>query len=661
MNVSDSISSTAMSITANQSRSVAHAIFDRTGNKTDKPSSVTDIVEISELYRTMQMYVDTAGEAVGNTFQMNGSTQGSYAGAGVQDLRNYVQNGDMTDVSLASINASREALGRKIDSVLRNAGIQLAKDEKISITVGPNNEVKVTGLKDKDKAKAIEKALSEDKKLTQDIRRHYALGKINKAAKQSNDYASQNPGAAGLDEMFTNRGLRSFVIDDYLQEKAGVSLSDLSVSIADGVTNIHGVNDELAALFAEDATLAKSVANILENGEQTSDFGITFDFANGAIADGDTEAAAKEKVKNIQATIMGLLDEYNANLVGGGGAAAEGMEELMADGFSIRVRKGGGFEIVGAENMSGMKVSNLTAIVNKALSIYGMSGIDPYTGGAAIGNFSDVADAMIESHRFEHGDAEEYGHEVEIALKGFFVDMKVVSEGADKAREEMTQNVAGELGRDLRTLMEENGVDVGEGIKVEIDESGKMKVVGDLSDPNLKHAQAVLDTFAQQAKSAGAAAGKDDSPEATAAQDERGDARSGAPKSERERLEALNRETNPGGSFSPNVAKRDLPDYKDRGGDDDDGASARAALLDGSFRTSGGHDLSMVKSRKYVRADLKIGGNAPSGAGVGGLSLMDEEAKLYSDDAVGKYLRIMDSFGQFHTIDHGRKFTFTIS
>lgn len=641
------------------------AVFNRTAQKSAETPGVQDLVEISAYYRDLQSAA--SGVWADNSYQMNTSTKDVFAGASVAELRNYLLN-MAGDLSLAGINASRESIGRRIDSVIKGAGIDLGKDEKISISVGKDNKIKVAGIKDKGKIQAIEEALNNDKTLGQNIRRHFAQGKINNHANSQGQFMKNNPDWSDQDgdvnDMFTNRGLRSFVIDDYLREKTGVGLSDLGFDNVDGTGTIRNVDANLAALFAEDPTLAETVANILENGEQSLDFEINFEFSNGSIADGETENAAKEKLRSIQEIVMGLLDEYNDKLIGEGGAAAEGMEELTANGFSIRASKGG-FEIVGAENMDPMKVRNLTGIIERALYEYSQMGTDPYTGGAAVGSFDDVAAAFIETHRFHHGDTEEFPHELEIGFYGMIPSVEVVSDAADDARDDMNQGISDELGKELRAVLEEQGVDVGEGIQVELNENGKMTIVGgDLSEAERKKAQAILDSFAEQSKSSGLAEAQGDDPiEDNRVENERYAMRPGK---QGDKYDKLNNETNPGGTFSPNVGVFEKPEKPNT--DDNKGSrtgnqsiveSINASYRDNTEVFSGGglDKVSLVKDRKYVSREMA----ANLTAGPGGLPSIWDEHKMYSDDAKGKYLHLLDSMGQFHNPERGKKYTFTIA
>ncbi len=464
-----------------------------------------DSVEISNFYREYQagepMVMPEDLQSLDSLFETT-STVGEFSGSNSVGLRKYMNiGGGYGETSLLTINNNRKKLGERINALIQQSGITLNKNEKISISVGADKQIKVTGVS-KDKAKKIAEALNDDEKLATELKRHYANGKINNQAEQQRKAAEYYGDSPKWDDIFTNRSLRAFVIDDYLQGKVGIGLNDITLNEEDGTVALMGAAAGLKDLLGEDPMLGQTIANILQNNEQTLEFGVSFEFSNGALADSATEDAAKAKIKQVQDRVLDKIDAYNEAMTSGGSIQADEMQDRLVKSFSIRVNRDGEFEIVGAENMDSIMVATLKSMVQKALDEYA-GGMDGYTGGSAIANFSGVSAAFLESHQYEHGDTEEFPHEVEIAFNGGFVDVKVVSEEADKAREEMTQGVSDELGRELRSVLEEQGVEVGEGIDVEIDENGKIKVVGDLKDPNLKLAQTVLDSFAQQAKTQG--------------------------------------------------------------------------------------------------------------------------------------------------------------
>lgn len=475
------------------------AKFSRGAAKQEVGSSYTDIVDISELYRSFQLeQADQLTTAQSNLWTTGESTKGKFSGSDINGLRDFIQETGM-GLDLSSINASRQTVGRRLNDIIKKAGIKLGKDEKISITIDGNNNVKVGGLKDSKRAKEIEKAIANDDKLTQDIRRHYAQGKVNKDIQTMN----QNRDMENVSDIFASRNLRAFVIDDYLQQKTGTTLADLSSE--DGV--ISGVSSEVAALFAEDTELASTVQNILDNGEHELGFSVSFEFQNGTITDSNSEDAAKKKMKAIQGLVIGLVDEYNDKLTkNNAGLSAEELNKMRIDSVKIRADASGGYEVVNADNMEQSKVDAIMRIVARALELYAgddlpddQEAIDAFTGGKATGNFADVVETFTESHRLEDFDTEEFPHEVEMELNSLMGKPEIVSEAADKAREEVNDELGKELGQELRSVLEEESVNVGNGIEVEVDADGKIKVVGDLSDPNLQKAQRVLDTFSKDA------------------------------------------------------------------------------------------------------------------------------------------------------------------
>lgn len=104
-------------------------------------------------------------------------------------MRKYLNLGLGTgNTSLMAMNMNRESLGARIESALSKGGIKLDKNEKIGISVNAKNEIKVTGIKDKSKREAIEKALNDDEKLGRELRKHVANAKINEYTEKQGSF-----------------------------------------------------------------------------------------------------------------------------------------------------------------------------------------------------------------------------------------------------------------------------------------------------------------------------------------------------------------------------------------------------------------------------------------------------------------------------------------
>ncbi len=137
-------------------------------------------------------------------------------------------------------------------------------------------------------------------------------------------------------------------------------------------TTGESTKGQFAGLFSEDPELAATVQNILDNGEQNLGFAVSFEFQNGAITDSNAEEAAKEKMKAIQATVMGLVDEYNKNLSdNNAGLSPDELNKMRIESVKIRADASGGYELIDAENMDQSKVDAIMRIVARAGIIRG--------------------------------------------------------------------------------------------------------------------------------------------------------------------------------------------------------------------------------------------------------------------------------------------------
>lgn len=658
-----------------------------TGQKSTRTTSLSDsggsglaaqdVADISPQARGyFALMNQPLGQTTGGGYLAGQSTYGEMAGVGNLGLKKYLSmNGQYGDTSLAAMNMNRKSMGQKIDRLVKSAGVKLGKDEKMTLSVDAQNNIKVGGLKDKKKAQAIEDALNKDRKLAKDLRSHVANGKITEAAQKQQAYVAQmekmgmDASAMGdLDDMFTNRGLRTYIIDDYLQNNAGLSLSDLQYEkLEDGSISLIGVPEELRSLFDQDADLAATVANMLENGETASDFKVSFEFANGALSDATSDTAARDKIEGVKAFMMGTVDE-NGNRVPGEidkmreRLEAQGVDPddpeykklmaMLSRGFSIRVGQNGEYEIAGTEDMSDRMVNLLKTVVERSLSAWA----DDPAGNASgtekrVGNFADVAEAFIEQHRFEHGDVDEFEHMVEINFAGGRSAVTVVSPKADEAQDVKNQGVAKELGRKLRDVLEENGIDVGPGIEVDIDDKGKITVLGDAYDPAVREAQQVIDRFVQDTKG-------------VFGKEKIGDSKTSEETAE-SRREVRGSTTN---SYAKENRRKFVQERLDEaaphlpdGEDARTAANARAQELYVGWMTNapkyegGTHYASSVDTVSAI-ARPRYGVN--SDARAGNTLAMDETA--YPGDAGGLYRRLLDGMGQFHDASKKGRYRFTI-
>ena len=477
-----------------------------------KPGNQTDSVDISKEARSLQVY---------DAVSMVSNNSGTVSGKGLRRYANVGMGSGSTN--LTAMNFSRKNLGSRIDSIIKSAGVKLSADEKLSISVDKDNKIVVGGLKDKKKAEAIQEALNKDKNLSREMRNHVAAGKINENAKRQEDF-EQTGNMAGLsqeeiDEMFTSPNLRAYIIDDYLQQNTGLGLADLSLdSDGEGNVGITGINDTLKTLLSEDQALGATIAGMLERGETSSDFQVSFEFANGAIADPHSKEMAKSKVEGIKEALLGSLkridpetgerklgtaEKFMNTLNTNGIDSDPAFERALSLGFRIQVDSSGGFEIVGLDDVDPKLKDSLANLLRQALDEWTNDIPDAMdAGGTRAPNMKDVYDAFIEEHKFEHGDTDEVKHVVEIDFSGTG-QIQVLSPEADKAQDAKNQQLAGEMGKSLREMLGASGIDASN-MEMEIDERGKITVSGEsVAKADLDKAQEILDKFVEESKIAG--------------------------------------------------------------------------------------------------------------------------------------------------------------
>lgn len=486
-----------------------------------------DSVSISDEARKMQAEALEA-QAAGDSVAASAAAVKAKA-VTASRLRKYMNVGmGYGETNLTAMNFSRKSIGGKIENILKSAGIKLGKDDKLTIKVGADDKIIVGGIKDKDKVKAIEEALNDDRKLGREMRNHVAAAKVTENAQKQQEYEDYLT-ANGMEipedtgELFTHVGVRAFAMDGYIQDEYGVSLADLSLEYDEfGNKYIAGIPKRANA--TEYTELGASLFSILENNEAAAEFGVTFEYANGALSDPNSMEMAKSKIQGVKAKLMdewdpetqsftdGVIDVFRKRLESMGGEYEEEFMQALSRSFSIRVDPSGGFELVGGENMSGKLKEVLTGLVQKSLDLWAGDATDAMDGGGVrVANFADVFDTYIEEHQFEHGDTREHKHNIEIDFGGSGVaDVRVVSPDADKAQDAKNQQVAGELGESLRAMLGENGIDASN-LQMQVDEKGKITVLGDPSNPDVEKAQSLLDAFTQGVKVEGkAAAGERD-------------------------------------------------------------------------------------------------------------------------------------------------------
>ncbi|MCC8116304.1 MAG: hypothetical protein LIP18_03985, partial [Planctomycetes bacterium] len=121
-----------------------------------------------------------------------------------------------------------------------------------------------------------------------------------------------------IDELFTHSGVRAFILDEYLQENAGVGISALGLDYdSDGNETLTGVNETLKQLFYDDQALGNTLKTMIREGKTDTSFSVSFEFANGTLSDPTTLDMAKNTVQSIRDKGMGHWDKEKQEMVPG--------------------------------------------------------------------------------------------------------------------------------------------------------------------------------------------------------------------------------------------------------------------------------------------------------------------------------------------------------
>ncbi len=481
-----------------------------------------DSVSISESARAMSQGFKRVPEIQPQAGVFSLATNNAKA-VGNAGLRKYLNIGSGAGATnLTAMNFSRKKIADRIDGALRSAGIELREDEKLAISVNGKNEIVVGGIKDKAKAKRIQEALNEDKMLAKEMRDHVAAGKINEnAAKQEayQNYLMETGQSApdDVDELFTSPALRNYVINEYLNENAGLGLSDLSLDYdEDGNMAIVGGDETLQALLADDRQLGATIGKILESGDAGADFTVSFDYANGALTDSHSQNMAQNKINGIRDILQDRLIGFSATLEKtAGDEELTALNQVLMRGFTVTVKSTGEFELVGLDHLDDMSRDTLKNLLKSSIDDWANAPANAHDGGGAReASLADVYDTFIQEHQFEHGDTAEYAHELEISFSGSG-HTRVTSPEADKAQHAKNQEVATQMGEALREDMEKEGINTA-GLEMEVDEKGRITVKGDLPEADLKAAQAFVDNFMKTAKAGGYSGGEEGEEDAKA-------------------------------------------------------------------------------------------------------------------------------------------------
>lgn len=138
------------------------------GGTTNTERYEKDSVEISQQAR------DMLRESAQTNNETSSMTTAADENKAVQkSARSYTKE-DLQDVKarLQELTKQKNKIYNNVNSVLEKKGIKLTKNDKLKLEIGSKGEILVGGVADAETAKAIEKALNEDKDLAKQIKKN---------------------------------------------------------------------------------------------------------------------------------------------------------------------------------------------------------------------------------------------------------------------------------------------------------------------------------------------------------------------------------------------------------------------------------------------------------------------------------------------------------
>lgn len=361
-----------------------------------------------------------------------------------------------------AIESGDTQLELKIATLLEEAGIELGEDERFDIHIDEKGVISVTlpegddGEDNKARAERIAAVLNADETLAQDMLRVKALRnsrdsllglKVNEEEKSdSHLLGSKSLGKSSLPDMQT----RKFLAEDYLQREFGLSLNDLKEDANIDSTKAESLA-QLNTRFYNDTVLKEEIETVLaEDKEDESALVLTADysFGGGVLLDLEetSDTNLEENLKNLFHA-EGITDHPNNPIGNLAGAMREynatALDEHKIGSFSIIMDDKGKMKIEGTF-ASGENLGSAKAMLESWLS-------PTFKALAEV-----TSDAMLQKHDAEHGDVDEYEHEVELKVDLVFgITAEIHSEEADRAALEDVGKATVEVAESLGDFVQE--------------------------------------------------------------------------------------------------------------------------------------------------------------------------------------------------------------
>ncbi len=183
---------------------------------------------------------------------------------------------------LASAKAEEKWLDKRISQLLKDNKITLSSKESLHFKVDRDGQIKVDGIKDKQKAEKIEKILNSDPSLGRDLLNVYAT----KAAAD---------GQAGSK-------VKGIFIDQLLRQELGISSSDVGYDPETGTVFDKTGSVDLTSWLADEGVFAKDLLESLglDSKVGSSSFDVGFSYKNGTVIDDESLMSMRTNTKTYQ-------------------------------------------------------------------------------------------------------------------------------------------------------------------------------------------------------------------------------------------------------------------------------------------------------------------------------------------------------------------------
>ena len=349
-----------------------------------------------------------------------------------------------------TIQMSEKNLQTRIDSLLAESGIELDEGERFSIHIDAEGVINVDLPESEGsqrKSEAIAGILNADETLAQDMLRM-------RATRNSRDSllgldVTKSPiggptlGQAKVPDLAT----RKFLAEDYLQREFEISLEDLAVEESGSLQILGQDGSELELKLNEDAAIKEELITVLQNDNPDLEFTADFTFGDGVLLDSQevSETNINENLRDLFRA-AGTTDHPQLSN-GANNSLANALiyynmtaaEEDKISNFSLVLDENGKLSVEGE------------FVTGEALGITAKEMIESWLNPTFKALAEVTSNAILQKHDAEHGDVDEYKHEVELEVDIITgITAEVRSEEADNAAledlAETTVDVAESLG-----------------------------------------------------------------------------------------------------------------------------------------------------------------------------------------------------------------------